>query len=101
MTTTATLPDEFAELAPFANWALDSWRERYDKRLESTMDEMQAFYDAKMPATCCCWRFLYAKSRSRWRHGASPECPTAVPPTWRWCASRTCSLRQIEARRRW
>ena len=41
MTTTATLPDEFAELAPFANWALDSWRERYDKRLESTMDEMQ------------------------------------------------------------
>ena len=49
MTTTATLPDEFAELAPFANWALDSWRERYDKRLESTMDEMQAFYDAMMP----------------------------------------------------
>ena len=49
MTSTATLPDEFTELAPFADWALDTWRERYDKRLDSTMDEMQAFYDAVMP----------------------------------------------------
>lgn len=49
MSTDATLPDEFADLAPFSGWALDTWRERYDKRLASTMGEMQAFYDATMP----------------------------------------------------
>lgn len=49
MSTTPTLPPDFADLAPFADWALDTWRERYEKRLASTMDEMQAFYDAMMP----------------------------------------------------
>ncbi len=49
MTDTATLPDGFADLAPFRDWVLETWRERYEKRLASTMDEMQAFYDAMMP----------------------------------------------------
>ena len=49
MSDTATLPDEFADLAPFADWVLETWRERYEKRLASTMAEMQAFYDALMP----------------------------------------------------
>ena len=40
------LPDAFAELEPFADWSLATERERYAKRLASTMDEMQAFYDA-------------------------------------------------------
>ena len=48
-TTAAALPSDFADLAPFADWALDAWRERYEKRLDSSMDEMQAFYDATMP----------------------------------------------------
>jgi hypothetical protein len=43
------LPTEFAELAPFSDWILETWRERYEHRLASTMDEMQAFYDAMMP----------------------------------------------------
>jgi hypothetical protein len=43
------LPAGFAELTPFSDWALETWRERYDKRLASSMDEMQAFYDAMMP----------------------------------------------------
>jgi hypothetical protein len=42
----ALLPAEFAELEPFADWILPTERERYAKRLASTMDEMQAFYDA-------------------------------------------------------
>ena len=46
---TPELPADFADLAPFADWALDTWRERYDKRLASSMDDMQAFYDAMMP----------------------------------------------------
>ena len=40
------LPPEFADLEPFADWALPTERERYAKRLSSTMDELRAFYDA-------------------------------------------------------
>ena len=44
------LPAEFSDLEPFvAGWCLDSEPERYAKRLSSTMDEIQAFYDALMP----------------------------------------------------
>jgi hypothetical protein len=41
-----TLPSDFADLEPFAEWALPTERARYDRRLASTMDELQAFYDA-------------------------------------------------------
>lgn len=44
-----TLPPEFADLEPFAGWALPTERERYAKRLASTMDELQTFYDAAFP----------------------------------------------------
>ena len=40
-----TFPAEFADLEPLAEWALERERERYAKRLASTMDELQAFYD--------------------------------------------------------
>jgi hypothetical protein len=44
------LPREFADLEPWvADWCLDSEPERYAKRLASTMDEIQAFYDAIFP----------------------------------------------------
>jgi hypothetical protein len=43
------LPEQFADLAPFADWIFDTWRPRYEKRLASTMDQMQAFYDAILP----------------------------------------------------
>ena len=44
-----TLPAEFADLEPFADWCLPTEDERYDKRIASTMDELQAFYDAAFP----------------------------------------------------
>jgi hypothetical protein len=44
-----TLPTDFADLEPFADWALPTERERYARRLASTMDELQAFYDAAFP----------------------------------------------------
>jgi hypothetical protein len=47
--TLPTLPTEFADLEPFAGWALPTERERYAKRLASTMEELQAFYDAAFP----------------------------------------------------
>lgn len=43
------LPGAFAELEPFADWALSTESERYAKRLSSSMDELQAFYDAALP----------------------------------------------------
>ena len=43
------LPPEFADLEPYAGWALASEPERYARRLASSMDEMQAFYDAAFP----------------------------------------------------
>jgi hypothetical protein len=46
----ALLPPEFADLEPWVqDWCLDSEPERYAKRLASTMDEIQEFYDAIMP----------------------------------------------------
>lgn len=41
-----TFPTEFADLEPWAAWALARESERYAKRLASSMDELQAFYDA-------------------------------------------------------
>jgi hypothetical protein len=43
------LPAEFADLRPYLAWALPTEAERYAHRLVSTMDEMQAFYDAAFP----------------------------------------------------
>jgi hypothetical protein len=45
----STLPPDFAELDPFASWSLETEAERYAKRLSSTMDELQAFYDNAFP----------------------------------------------------
>jgi len=42
----SVLPPEFADLEPYADWALRTEAERYAKRLGSSMDELQAFYDA-------------------------------------------------------
>jgi hypothetical protein len=44
------LPEPFAALEPFAaTWCLATEAERYARRLDSTMNDMQAFYDAGMP----------------------------------------------------
>jgi hypothetical protein len=46
---TTSLPAPFSDLEPFTDWCLETEAERYAKRLASTMDEMQAFYDAALP----------------------------------------------------
>ena len=46
----ALLPPEFSDLERFAkDWCLASEPERYAKRLASSMDELQALYDALFP----------------------------------------------------
>jgi hypothetical protein len=58
----ALLPPEFAELEPFAaSWCLATEPERWARRLESSMAELQAFYAAAFPraeeAIAWCDRF--------------------------------------------
>jgi hypothetical protein len=45
----SVFPKEFAALEPFADWAVKGERAAYAKRLSSTMEEMQAFYDTAFP----------------------------------------------------
>lgn len=46
----AMLPAEFADLEPWAQaWCLERGQQRWDRRLASRMDELQAFYDAVYP----------------------------------------------------
>ncbi|MBV9090938.1 MAG: hypothetical protein JO044_13725 [Mycobacteriaceae bacterium] len=57
----AKLPAEFADLEAFSEWCLPSEPQRYHKRLNSSMQHMQAFYDAITPraedAICYCDTF--------------------------------------------
>lgn len=42
------LPTAFTELEPFIDWSLGSEAERLEKRLASSMEEIQAFYTAML-----------------------------------------------------
>jgi hypothetical protein len=47
MSTTTSLPVGFRALEPFVeHWALPTGPERYQRRLDSTMAQIQPFYDA-------------------------------------------------------
>jgi hypothetical protein len=44
------LPEQFAQLAPWVpEWAIEDGHQRYVKRVNSSMQELQAFYDAIFP----------------------------------------------------
>lgn len=43
------LPNEFSDLEPYAvKWSLATERERWDTRMATPMDDLQAFYDAAL-----------------------------------------------------
>lgn len=46
---TKTLPKEFADLEPYADWCIPDEGERYAKRLATPQSQLQAFYDAVFP----------------------------------------------------
>jgi hypothetical protein len=47
---TAALPEGFAHLERLvADWAIEDGHERYVKRVNSSMEEIRAFYDAVFP----------------------------------------------------
>lgn len=46
----SALPEGFEDLEPLVGeWAIASGRARYRKRVDSSMDELQAFYDQMFP----------------------------------------------------
>jgi hypothetical protein len=46
----AILPPEFSPLEPLVDeWAIEDGHQRYVKRVNSTMEEIQAFYDQVFP----------------------------------------------------
>ena len=47
--TEPALPEEFADLALWLDWALEPERKRTKKREASSMAEIRAFYDAVLP----------------------------------------------------
>ena len=48
--TSPMLPAEFADLEPFAaTWCLPTEPERWERRLASSLEELQRFYDAAFP----------------------------------------------------
>jgi hypothetical protein len=50
MATDKLLPEQFSDLEPYAaDWALQTEPQRHAKRLASSMEELQAFYDAVFP----------------------------------------------------
>jgi len=80
-----TLPAEFADLEPFADWAIATERERYAKRLSSTMDELQAFYDSAFPRLEAAASYL-----DQFDMGAMPD--EAKRLLWLYCSLVTVSF---------
>ena len=80
-----TLPTAFADLEPFAEWAIPTERARYDKRVASTMEEMQAFYDAAFPRMEEALSYL-----EQYEMDALPEDATRL--LWLYCALVTVSF---------
>ena len=85
MVDSISLPAEFADLQPFSGWALQGERARYSKRYESTMDELQAFYDAAFPRTEAALEYL-----DQYTLEALPD--DAKHLLWLYCALVTVSF---------
>jgi len=79
------LPAAFAELEPFADWAIPTERARYAKRVSSTMDELQAFYDAAFPRIDDALAYL-----EQFPIDGIPEDATRL--LWLYCALMTASF---------
>jgi hypothetical protein len=81
----STLPSQFADLEPFAQWAIPTERARYAKRVSSTMEELQAFYDAAFPRTDAVLEYL-----GQFPMDALPD--GAKRLLWMYCALMTASF---------
>ena len=81
----SVLPNEFSDLEPFARYALPSERERYAQRVDSTMEQLQAFYDAAFPRMEEAIAYI-----DQWPLDALPD--EAQRLLWLYCALVTVSF---------
>ena len=58
---TATLPNEFRDLEYFSEWALAERKDRFKKRLNTSMEKITAFYHAMVPRIDEIVKFLNRK----------------------------------------
>jgi hypothetical protein len=59
----ALLPSQFADLEPFAaTWCLATEPARWERRLASSMDDLQAMYDAVFPRAADALAYLDASA---------------------------------------
>lgn len=79
------LPAEFADLEPFADWAIHGERARYAKRVSSTMEQLQTFYDAAFPRIDDAMTYL-----EKYEVGDLPEEGKRL--LWLYCALVTVSF---------
>ena len=69
-----TLPPEFADLEPFADWCLATEGERYGKRLASSMDEHAGVLRRRLPAARGRIAYLNEFDLRRPPRGRHPAC---------------------------
>lgn len=55
---TASLPEEFSDLEPFAGWALQTEHARHKKRVSSSLEARKAFYIAASPRAKAAMAYL-------------------------------------------
>ena len=58
---TATLPTEFRDLEYFSEWALAQRKDRFKKRLNTSMEQITAFYNAMVPRIDAIVKYLNQK----------------------------------------
>ncbi|HXK22843.1 MAG TPA: hypothetical protein VMS55_09235 [Myxococcota bacterium] len=73
------LPADFADLERFADWVLPTEAARYEKRIASTMEQLQEFYDAAFPRIDDAMAYL-----EKYELGEMPEDATRL--LWLFCA---------------
>lgn len=86
MSTEPLLPAQFSDLEAYARvWVLPTANERYNRRLESTMDEMQSFYDAMLSRGDEAFEYLDT-------FDYEDLSPTAINLLWLLCSLSTVSF---------
>jgi hypothetical protein len=55
---TSLLPPQFADLERFGDWALATESARLQRRLRSSMEELNAFYSGMLPRTAAVLEYL-------------------------------------------
>ncbi|WP_397473589.1 hypothetical protein [Pusillimonas sp.] len=74
--TSQKLPPAFADLEPFMDWAQPTEFQRLQKREESTMEAIKAFYDAAQPKAAAAIEHFHEVDEKTSQGHAEPDAET-------------------------